>query len=61
MAPTDLTDLIDEALERFRGRALVTGDEIVDLLLDLRLATLADLPSLDEIDEIERAEPVPSH
>jgi hypothetical protein len=28
--------LIDEALERFRGRSLVSGTEIVDFLLDLR-------------------------
>ena len=28
--------VIDEALDRFRGRSLVSGPEIVDFLLDLR-------------------------
>jgi hypothetical protein len=33
----ELTGLIDEALDRFRGRDLVAGAEVVDLLLDMRL------------------------
>ena len=36
----DLTDLVDEALERFRGRDLVASAEVVDTLLDLRLLLL---------------------
>ena len=32
-----LTQVVDEALERFRGRDLVASAEVVDLLLDLRL------------------------
>lgn len=30
--------VIDGALERFRGRTLLSGTEVVDILLDLRLA-----------------------
>jgi hypothetical protein len=37
----ELTDRIDEALDRFRGRDLVAASEVVDLLLDLRLMLLA--------------------
>jgi hypothetical protein len=36
-----LTTRIDEALEQYRGRDLVAGSEITDLLLDLRLMLLA--------------------
>ena len=41
MHELELTGLIDEALERFRGRDLVAASEVVDLLLDLRLMLLA--------------------
>ena len=34
--------LHDESLERFSSRDLVTGHEIVDFLLDLRIAVLDD-------------------
>jgi len=34
--------LIDEALQRFATRDLVAGHEIVDFLLDLRIAVLDD-------------------
>ena len=34
----ELCALIDDALERFRGRTIVNGSEVVDFLLDLRLA-----------------------
>ncbi len=36
-----LTHRIDEALDQYRGRDLVAGSEITDLLLDLRLMLLA--------------------
>jgi len=35
-----LTDVVDQALERFRGRDLVASVEVVDVLLDLRLLLL---------------------
>ncbi|MCZ7527410.1 MAG: hypothetical protein M5U14_14135 [Acidimicrobiia bacterium] len=50
---TLLIELIDEALERFAGRDLVTGAEVVDLLLDLRLAVLG--PALEELLAAESA------
>ena len=43
--------VIDEALLAFVGRALVSGDEVVDRLLDLRGA-LAAATSLRELDEL---------
>ena len=36
----ELTNVIDEALERFRGRDLVASAEVQDVLLDLRLLLL---------------------
>ena len=36
----ELTDVVDKALERFRGRDLVASVEVVDVLLDLRLLLL---------------------
>lgn len=36
-----LTGLIDQALESYRGRDLVAASEVTDLLLDLRLMLLA--------------------
>jgi hypothetical protein len=33
---------IDDALHRFGGRTLVSGSEVVDLLLDLRIAIEAE-------------------
>jgi hypothetical protein len=40
MGQEQLTQVVDEALERFRGRDLVTSVEVVDVLLDLRLLLL---------------------
>ena len=37
MNTQELTNVIDEALERFRGRDLVASAEVQDVLLDLRL------------------------
>ncbi len=34
--------MIDESLERFAARELIAGHEIVDFLLDLRIAALDD-------------------
>jgi hypothetical protein len=36
----DLVASIDAALERFRARDLVSGSEVVDFLLDLRLTVV---------------------
>jgi hypothetical protein len=36
-----ITGIIDDAIERFRGRDLVAASEMTDLLLDLRLMLLA--------------------
>ncbi len=35
--PNRIVDVIDEALGRFAARDLVSGSEVVDFLLDLRL------------------------
>ncbi|HXY95079.1 MAG TPA: hypothetical protein VEP49_21655 [Acidimicrobiia bacterium] len=40
MNQQELTQVVDEALERFRGRDLVASAEVVDVLLDLRLLLL---------------------
>ena len=37
---TTITALIDEAIERFAARELVPSRDVVDFLLDLRLAML---------------------
>jgi hypothetical protein len=57
MEPTHLTLMIDEALERFGGRELISGGEVVDFLLDLRLATLSEPLG----PTFEAPEPVRSH
>ena len=41
MDQLELTTLVDQALERYRGRDLVSASEVCDLLLDLRLMLLA--------------------
>ena len=40
MGREQLTQVVDEALARFRGRDLVASAEVVDVLLDLRLLLL---------------------
>ena len=40
MVAPDLVTLIDEALERFGTRDLMSGSEVLDFLLDLRLAVV---------------------
>lgn len=51
---TDLVTMIDEALQRFGPRDLVSGAEVVDFLLDLRLAVLATDAELEQLLEEER-------
>jgi len=58
MGSTKLTALIDDALAQFGGRGLISGDEIVDFLLDLRsVATADDLAAFAELDDVA---PVPT-
>lgn len=37
-----IVSMIDESLERYAARDLIAGQEVVDFLLDLRLAVLDD-------------------
>jgi hypothetical protein len=46
---TDLVTIIDTALERFGTRDLVSGSEVLDFLLDLRLAVLGTPDALEEL------------
>jgi len=55
MSVAQLTQVVDEALERFRGRDLVARAEVVDVLLDLRLLLL-EVESLEQLLD----EPAPS-
>ena len=48
MNQQELTQVVDEALERFRGRDLVSSAEVVDVLLDLRLL-LIDAGDIDQL------------
>ena len=48
MNQQELTQVVDEALERFRGRDLVSSAEVVDVLLDLRLLLL-EVESLEQL------------
>jgi len=42
MDQAGIVTLIDEALKRFAGRDLVSSNEVVDLLLDMRSAAISD-------------------
>jgi len=42
MDQAGIVTLIDEALERFAGRDLVSSTEVVELLLDMRSAAVSD-------------------
>ena len=42
MDQAGIVTMIDEALERFAGRDLITASEMVDFLLDLRSAVVSD-------------------
>lgn len=50
-----LTQVVDNALVRFRGRDLVSSAEVLDVLLDLRLLLL-EVESLEQLLE----EPAPA-
>jgi hypothetical protein len=49
MSETLLT-MIDSALEQFRSRDLVSASEVVDFLLDLRLAAIN--PDTDPLEQL---------
>ena len=42
MDQAGIVTLIDEALEAVRGRDLVSSNEVLDLLLDMRSAAISD-------------------
>jgi hypothetical protein len=42
MDQAGIVTMIDEALQRFAGRDLVSSMEVLDLLLDMRSAALSD-------------------
>jgi len=42
MDQAGIVTLIDEALKRFAGRDLVSSNEVLDLLLDMRTAAISD-------------------
>jgi hypothetical protein len=42
MDQAGIVTMIDEALERFASRDLLSGSEIVDFLLDMRSAIVSD-------------------
>ena len=53
-----LVNMIDAALERFASRDLIASNELLDVLLDLRIATLDDV-ALEELLEQE-SQPTPT-
>ena len=57
MDQAGIVTLIDEALQRFAGRDLVSSMEVLDLLLDMRTAALSDA----EIAALIDAEVQPAH
>jgi hypothetical protein len=57
MDQAGIVTLIDEALKRFAGRDLVSSNEVLDLLLDMRTAAISDAAIAALID----AEAQPAH
>ena len=57
MDQAGIVTMIDEALQRFAGRDLVSSTEVLDLLLDMRSAALSDA----EIAALIEAEVQPAH
>jgi len=57
MDQAGIVTLIDEALQRFAGRDLVSSTEVLDLLLDMRSAALSDAAIRELID----SEAQPAH
>ncbi len=55
MQSDEFVKLIDEALERFGSRDLFSGTEVLDLLLDLRIAALRVDDELRALIEAEQA------
>src|ERR1700704_223249 len=51
MNQQELTQVVDGALERFRGRDLIASAEVVDVLLDLRLLLLGVESPEQRLDE----------
>jgi hypothetical protein len=58
MAQNRLVNLIDVALERFASRDLIACNELLDVLLDLRIAALDDA-ALEQLLE-EESQPTPT-
>jgi hypothetical protein len=58
MPELDIVTTIDQALERYGRRDLISGAEIVDFLLDLRLLALPATP--DSPEGIEALEVAPT-
>jgi hypothetical protein len=56
MNQTGIVAMIDEALERFAARELIASHEIVDFLLDMRIAALDD----SELQQLLEAESQPT-
>ena len=57
MDQAGIVTLIDEALERFAGRDLVSSTEVLDLLLDMRTAAVSDA----ELQSLIDSEAQPAH
>lgn len=47
-----LVTMIDSALEQYRSRDLVSAAEVVDFLLDLRLAAIAPDDNTDPLEKL---------
>jgi hypothetical protein len=58
MSDSRLVNLIDAALERFASRDLIASNELLDVLLDLRIAALDDT-ALERLLEQE-SQPTPT-
>ena len=56
MDQAGIVTIIDEALERYAARDLISGSEVVDFLLDLRSAVVSD----DAIRELIESEAQPA-
>ncbi len=54
MQTDELVSQIDKALQRFAARDLISGSEICDFLLDLRIATLRIDDELRQLIESEQ-------
>ena len=56
----EFINVVDAALDRFRGRDLVAAAEVVDMLLDLRLLMLARTTIADQALQELLEEPAPT-